>query len=343
MEYHPRAVQLSKPPDAPDVNTMNPRFHLVVILAIAMSLPWSTAQGAEAVHYGWQKVDGLEIFYREGGAPGAPTIVFLHGNPASSIQYEKVMERIASPTLHVIGMDYPSFGYSSAPDHHHYAYTFDHVAETVRHFLAARGIKRYALFMQDYGVPVGFRLMAADPNAVTAVMVQNGVVHLDGFPKAQDPKGELRQHWQHRNAAIDRRRITYTMSLKFPQPGQWDEDEKMSPDVILLMTTSEQRPGVPVDRTDLWFDYGNNVNRYPEWQALLGRLQPPTLVIWGSRDDFFTVPGAVAYLKDVPRAEVHILNTVHFATLEEPDEIARLILDFIGRHPLAADRKVGIL
>lgn len=297
------------------------------------SLPWCPAR-AEAVHYGWQKVDGLDIFYREGGATTAPTIVFLHGNPASSIQYEKVMERIASPTLHVIAMDYPSFGYSSAPDHSRYAYTFDHVAQTVSHFLAARGIKHYALFMQDYGVPVGFRLMAADPRAVTAVMVQNGVVHLDGFPKAQDPDGELRRHWQHRNAAIDQRRIAFTMSLKFPQPQQWDEDERMSPDAILLMTTSEQRPGVPVDRTDLWFDYGNNVKRYPQWQAMLKRLQPRTLVIWGSRDDFFTVPGAVAYLKDVPGAEVHILNTVHFATLEEPDEIAGLILAFIARRPL---------
>lgn len=311
------------------------RFHLVVTLVIALSVLCSPARAA-AILYGWQRVDGLNIFYREGGAPGAPTIVFLHGNPASSIQYEKLMERIASPTLHVIAMDYPSFGYSSAPDHGQYAYTFDHVAETVRHFLAARGLARYALFMQDYGVPVGFRLIKADPSAITAVMVQNGVIHLDGFPQAQDPKGELRQHWQHRNAAVDQRRLTYIGTLKFPQPEHWDEDDRMSPDAILLMMTSEQRPGVPIARADLWFDYGSNVRRYPQWQAMLERLRPPTLVIWGSRDDFFTVPGAVAYLKQVPRAELHILDTVHFATLEEPDEVARIVLDFIARHPLEA-------
>lgn len=292
-----------------------------------------TAQ-AEALHYGWQLVDGLHIFYREGGNPAAPTVVFLHGYPASSIQYEQVMERIASPVLHVIAMDYPSFGYSDAPDHTKYAYTFDHVAETIRHFLAARGIKRYALYMQDYGVPVGFRLISADPGALTAVMIQNGVIHLDGFPKAQDPNGELRQHWEHRNAALDQKRIAYDMSLKFPQPESWDYDEKMSPDAILLRVESAQRPGVPVDRTDLWFDYGNNVKRYPEWQALLKRLHPPTLVIWGSKDDYFTTPGAVAYLRDAPQAEVHILDTGHFATLEEPDEVARLILDFVARHHL---------
>jgi pimeloyl-ACP methyl ester carboxylesterase len=311
------------------------RFHLVAILATALFALCSPARAA-AIRYGWQKVDGLDIFYREGGAPAAPTIVFLHGNPASSIQYEKVMERIASASLHVIAMDYPSFGYSSAPLQKQYAYTFDHVAATVSHFLELRGIERYALFMQDYGVPVGFRLIEAHPNAVTAVMVQNGVIHLDGFPNAQDPKGELRQHWQHRNAAVDQRRIAYIRSLKFPQPQGWDEDDKMSPDAILLMMASEQRPGVPIARADLWFDYGNNVKRYPRWQATLKRLQPPTLVIWGSRDDFFTVPGAVAYLKQVPAAEVHLLDTVHFATLEEPDEVARIILDFIARHPLAA-------
>lgn len=315
---------------------MNMRASIPILTLFAAAV-LSPATHAEALHYGWQKVNGLNIFYREGGDAAAPTLVFLHGYPASSIQYEKVMERIASPRLHVIAMDYPGFGYSDAPDHVQYAYTFDHVAETVRHFLAARGIKRYALFMQDYGVPVGFRLLTAEPQTISAVMVQNGVIHLDGFPKAQDPNGELRQHWEHRNATLDRKRIAYAMSLKFPQPEGWDEDENMSPDAILLMVESAQRPGVPAARTDLWFDYGNNVKRYPAWQAALRALHPPVLVVWGSRDDFFTTPGAVAYLRDAPQAEVHILDTVHFATLESPDEVARLILDFVARHPLDAE------
>ena len=311
---------------------MTMRAHLMCLCILAAVV--APQVRAEDLRYGWQKVDGLNIFYREGGAQDAPTLVFLHGNPASSIQYEKVMERIASPTLHVIAMDYPSFGYSDAPDHAVYPYTFDHLAETVQHFLAARGITRYALFMQDYGVPVGFRLLTADPQAISGVMVQNGVIHLDGFPRAQDPNGELRQHWEHRNAALDQKRIAYTMSLKFPQPEGWDEDDRMSPDAVLLLKESAQRPGVPVARTDLWFDYGNNVKRYPVWQAALQKLHPPVLVLWGSQDDFFTTPGALAYLRDAPQAEVHILDTVHFATLEQPDEIARLILDFVARHPL---------
>lgn len=315
---------------------MRIRSYLANFTLLAAAALAPTAR-AEALHYGWQKVDGLNIFYREGGNPDAPTLVFLHGYPASSIQYEKVMERIASPTLHVIAMDYPSFGYSDAPDHKQYAYTFDHVADTVRHFLAARGITRYALFMQDYGVPVGFRLLTADPQAISALMVQNGVIHLDGFPKAQDPNGELRQHWEHRNAALDQQRIAYSMGLKFPQGDNWDEDEGMSPDAILLAVTAAQRPGVQLARTDLWYDYGNNVKRYPAWQQELRQVHPPLLVVWGSRDTFFTTPGAVAYLRDAPQAEVHILDTGHFATIQEPDEVARLILDFVARHPLEAE------
>lgn len=313
---------------------MKARLYVAGLAMLAAAL--SLQARADALRYGWQKVDGVNIFYREGGAKEAPTLVFLHGYPASSIQYAEVMERLASPTLHVIAMDYPSFGYSDAPDHTVYRYTFDHVADTVQKFLAARGVKRYALFMQDYGVPVGFRLITADPGAITAVMVQNGVIHLDGFPKAQDPQGELRQHWEHRNAALDQRRIDYAQSLKYPQPEGWEYDNKMSPDAILLMTASVQRPGAVLARNDLWFDYGNNVKRYPAWQAALRALHPPVLVIWGSQDDYFTTPGALAYLKDAPQAEVHILDTVHFATLEEPDDIARIILDFVARHPLDA-------
>jgi pimeloyl-ACP methyl ester carboxylesterase len=292
------------------------------------------ASPASAAHlaYGWQIADGVSLFYREGGPPSGPTIVFLHGNPSSSIQYQEVMQTLAGRGFHVIAMDYPSFGYSDAPDHVRYRYTFDNVAQTVAAFLKAKSIQRYALYMQDYGVPIGFRLMAAAPDRVSAIMVQNGVIHLDGFPAAQDEKGELRQHWEHRNAAVDARRRNYIESLKFPEPQGWAEHPAMSPDAILLMTTSEQRPGVIDARTDLWFDYGSNVALYPEWQALLRRLKLPALIIWGSQDDFFTVPGAVAYLRDAPQAEVHILNTVHFATLEAPDAVSAIIAAFARRH-----------
>jgi pimeloyl-ACP methyl ester carboxylesterase len=229
-------------------------------------------------------------------------------------------------------MDYPSFGYSDAPNHTAFRYTFDHLADTVHKFLIARGITRYGLYMQDYGVPVGFRLVAAEPDAVNMIVVQNGVIHFDGFPKAQDPNGEFRRHWKTRNPAVDQQRADNLKALTFPAPGNWDEDDKMSPDALLLMTASAQRPGVVDARNDLWFDYGTNVEHYPEWQALLRKLKVPVLVIWGSHDGFFTTPGALAYLRDAPHAEVHILDSVHFATLEAPDEIVHLIEAFRTRN-----------
>jgi pimeloyl-ACP methyl ester carboxylesterase len=292
-------------------------------------------RAADAAHltYGWQSVEGINVFFREGGPADAPTLVLLHGNPSSSIMYQELMERLAeSRNLHVLVMDYPSFGYSDAPDHKAYRYTFDNVAATVKKFLAARGVTRYGLYMQDYGVPIGFRLLTDNPEAITAVIVQNGVIHLDGFPAAQDPNGELRRHWLKRNAALERRRAEYVRGLAYPTASNWDESDRLSPDAILLMLASEQRPGVIEARNDLWFDYGSNVLSYSKWQAALRTAKPPVLVVWGSRDNFFTTPGALAYLRDAPGAEVHILDTVHFATMERPDEISAIVGRFLEQH-----------
>jgi pimeloyl-ACP methyl ester carboxylesterase len=305
--------------------------------AVALTFCFSvlTAAAADRLQYGWQKVDGISIFYREGGPADGPTIVFLHGTPASSIQYENVMEQVVAATgAHVIAMDYPSFGYSDAPDRQTYKYNFDNIAMTVAHFLEARKIERYALFMQDYGVPVGFRLIQEKPRAVTAIMVQNGVIHLEGFPVAQDPDGEARRHWQARNPEIDRRRTAATAALKFPTAEAAAESATLGPDAVLLRMVSEQRPGVIDARNDLWFDYGSNVARYPQWQSLLKSLKLPVLVIWGDRDKFFTTPGAKAYLREAPQAELHILDAGHFATLEVPGQVASLVADFVKRHDL---------
>ena len=304
---------------------------LVVFAALLSGRP------AEAAHltYGWQDVDGINIFFREGGPRSGPTLVLLHGNPSSSIMYQELMERL-SESIHVLAMDYPSFGYSDAPSHTTYRYTFENVTGTVRKFLAKRGVTRYGLYMQDYGVPIGFRLLAADPSAISFIIVQNGVIHLDGFPAAQDPNGELRRHWAKRNQALDRRRADYASKLTQPNATNWDEDHLLSPDAILLNQVSERRAGVIDARNDMWFDYGSNVASYPAWQAALKKAAPPVLVLWGSRDDFFTTPGALAYSRDAPGAEVHILDTVHFATLEIPDDIARLVGDFLKRQHVVA-------
>jgi len=308
-------------------------MRILSILPFLMMFTLLPPAHAETLREGWQTVDSLHIFYREGGNPSDPTVVFLHGNPLSSLEYVKVMESLAADWhLHVIAMDYPSFGYSDAPDHASYAYTFDHVAQTVDDFLKARGITRYSLYMQDYGVPVGFRLMTLHPEAVTAIMVQNGVIHLDGFPSAQDPRGELRQHWEHRNPALDRRREAYARSMAYPKFDGWEDEDHAGPDAVMQMVAAIQRPGVIDARNDLWFDYGNNVKRYPEWQALLHRLKVPVLVLWGKKDTFFTTPGAFAYQKDAPQAEIHILDSTHFAALDAPDFVSGFVGAFLSSH-----------
>ncbi|MFC5742018.1 alpha/beta fold hydrolase [Dyella tabacisoli] len=307
-----------------------------LLLGLVAFCAAATTTRAAALHQGWQEVDGLHLFYREAGNPADPTVVFLHGNPLSSIMYVQVMENlVAHQRLHVIAVDYPSFGYSDAPSHEAYRYTFDHVAQTVADFLKARGISRYSLYMQDYGVPVGFRLISANPQAIAAIIVQNGVIHLDGFPSAQDPKGELRRHWTTRNPALDQRRAGYARSMTYPQASGWEDEDHAGPDATLLMIAAIQRPGVIEARNDLWFDYGTNVQHYPAWQAALRKMKVPVLVLWGKRDQFFTMPGAFAYLRDAPQAEVHILDSTHFATLDMPDEVAELVGGFLSKHHAA--------
>jgi pimeloyl-ACP methyl ester carboxylesterase len=308
------------------------RRALLSIALLCLSIP--VYAHVSSLTYGWQKVDGIDIFYREGGPHDAPTLVLLHGNPSSSIMYEKVMEQlIATSHLHVIAMDYPSFGYSDAPDRSRYTYTFDNLARTVTQFLAARGIRHYGLYMQDYGVPVGFRLVVNTPSAISFLVVQNGVIHLDGFPAAQDENGELRKHWRKRNLELDKRRAKYRLGLPYVNAASYaEEDDGANPDAMLVMVESARRPGVSDIRDDLWFDYGTNVQRYPVWQEALKKLKVPVLVIWGSRDDYFTTPGALAYLRDAPQAEIHIIDSTHFATLDKPGTVASLISDFLDRN-----------
>jgi pimeloyl-ACP methyl ester carboxylesterase len=222
------------------------------LLSCLLGMTMTATARAQSLALGWQAVDGVNLFYREGGPRDAPTIVFLPGNPLSSIQYVRVMEQlIATHAFHVLSVDYPSFGYSDAPAPSSYRYTFDHVANTVRAFLGARGVTRYGLYMQDYGVPIGFRLISDSPDSITTIVVQNGVIHLDGFPSAQDENGDLRRHWRSRNPVIDQRRVAAWKALSFPAAG-WSGGDQPSPDVFLLTVTSAQRPGVIEARSVLF-------------------------------------------------------------------------------------------
>jgi len=276
-------------------------------------------------------IDGLDIFYREAGPKDAPTIVLLHGFPSSSHMFRDLIAQLQND-FHLIAPDYPGFGYSDSPDVSTFEYTFDNLADIVGKFLAAKNINRYWLFMQDYGGPVGFRLAAAHPERVAGLLVQNANAYLDGVSEML--ASAAMPFWQSRNAgteaplrglvALDGVKMQYLTGVKDPA--------RVSPDAWTHDLISLGRPGNVEVQLALLFNYQNNVPKFAEWQAYFRQHQPPTLITWGKGDPFFTEAGARAYLKDLPKAELHLLDTGHFALEDHSGEIAQHIQNFIHRN-----------
>jgi pimeloyl-ACP methyl ester carboxylesterase len=272
-------------------------------------------------------VDGVSVFYREAGPPDRPTILLLHGFPSSSRMWEPLLTRLAD-AFHLIAPDYPGFGHSDAPDPVGFAYTFDHLAEIIGRFTEQLGLGRYTLFMQDYGGPVGFRLATAHPARVRAMIVQNAVAHEDGLGPLWDTR---RAFWADRAAHETALRENFFSPAatrqrhvgSSPVPQQYDPD--LWTDELAFLG----RPGQHDLQTDLFYDYRTNVASYPAWQQWLRSHQPPLLVLWGRYDPSFLVAEAEAYRRDVPGAEVHLLDAGHFALDEQPDQIADLTRRFL--------------
>lgn len=272
-------------------------------------------------------VDGLSVFYREAGSPDAPTLVLLHGFPSSSRMYEPLFSRLAD-AFHLVALDYPGFGHSDAPDHKTFDYTFDNIARTTEHFIEILGIERYSLFLQDYGGPVGFRLAVARPDRLTALVIQNAVAHEDGLGPLWQTR---RDFWADRAGNESALRANF---LSFDATRQ--RHLGTSPNVLLYdpdLWTDEfaflSRPGQGDIQMDLFYDYRTNVESYPVWQEWLRRHQPPLLVLWGRYDPSFQAQEAEAYRRDVPGAEVHLLDAGHFALDEKPAAVARLTKKFL--------------
>jgi pimeloyl-ACP methyl ester carboxylesterase len=276
------------------------------------------------------QVDGVEIFYREAGPPNAPTIVLLHGFPASSRQFDTLIPLLAT-RYHLIAPDYPGFGQSDAPPPSTYTYTFDHLAQTVGNLLDALNINHYTLYLNDYGAPVGFRMILAHPKQLHALIVQNGNIYEDGlgakWAKIAEYWADPEAHPEVVNAflsfeATEQRHTAGTSHPDRYNPDAWtDEHAHLS------------KPGQREIQTDLLYDYRTNVACYPKWQAWLRDHKPPTLVVWGANDPSFTAPGAEAFKRDLPDAEIHLLDAGHFALDEKTEEIASLILNFMSQHP----------
>lgn len=275
-------------------------------------------------------VDGLQIFYREGGDRRNQTVLLLHGFPSSSRMYEKLMPMLAQH-YHVIAPDYPGFGHSDAPSPDSFAYTFDHIAAVMDAFVQQQDIDRYTLFVQDYGGPVGFRLALRHPERIDAIIVQNAVSHEVGLGPLWETR---RKYWANRSAYAEQLRANLISpeAARQRHVGHDPHPERYDPDAWTDESAFLSRPGQDRIQEDLFYDYRTNVASYPAWQAYMREHQPPLLVIWGKYDPSFTVEGAWAYQQDVKHAEVHLLDAGHFAMDTKNDEVAALTLKFLDKH-----------
>jgi pimeloyl-ACP methyl ester carboxylesterase len=280
-----------------------------------------------AVTYGSTKVNGLNIAYREAGDPTSPKLVLLHGFPASSHQYRDLI-RALGDGFHVIAPDYPGFGHSDTPDPKSYAYTFDAISDVIEKFLALKGFDRYGLFVQDYGGPVGFRIVGRRPEALEWLIIQNSNAYEVGFTAAWD--GLRNALWLDRSAETEKPLLGFlgrdTIKTIYLHGAQ--RPELVSPDAWESDVAFMQRPHANRLNLDLFYDYRTNVPLYPEWQAFLREQQPKTLIFWGQHDIFFTPEGGEAYLTDLPNAEMHRLEAGHFAVEDHLDYVANQIRRF---------------
>jgi pimeloyl-ACP methyl ester carboxylesterase len=277
--------------------------------------------------YRTTKADGLSIFYREAGPKDAPTILLLHGFPASSRMYEPLFTRI-SDRYHLIAPDYPGFGHSDWPDPKKFAYTFDHVASVMNDFAQSIGLSRFVLYMQDYGGPVGFRMALSHPDRVHAIIIQNAVAHVEGLAPSRN---FLQAFWDDR-AGVESSFRTNLFGLETTRGGHIGKDpnpEWYDPDLWTDEKVFLDKPGQADIQSDMMFDYHTNVDRYPKWQTWMRERQPPLLVTWGTFDPLFDPGEAERYRQEVPKAEVHLLDAGHFALDTKAEEIAEYVGNFM--------------
>jgi len=281
-------------------------------------------------------IDGVSIFYREAGPPTAPAILLLHGVPTSSRQFQPLLARL-SDRFHLIAPDYPGFGHSDWPSPREFAYTFDHLAAILSRFTEALGLPRYTLYMHDYGGPVGFRMALAHPERVEALIVQDAVAHDQGLGANWATR---RAYWADRtaNESALRANLLSLASTRTRHVGSDPNVDRYDPDLWTDEFAFLSQPAQGDIQSDLFYDYRTNVSAYPQWQDWLRKTQPRLLVLWGTYDLSFELSEPEAYRRDVPNADVHLLDGGHFALDTAADEIAALMRAFLAPE-LAASQK----
>ena len=295
----------------------------------------SPCKGHSAVRYRSVPVDGVNIFYREAGDTKAPPLLLLHGFPTSSHMFRDLIPLLAD-RYHVVAPDYPGFGYSDAPAIDKFAYTFDHLTDVIENFTDAVGLRRYALYMQDFGGPVGFRLAARRPERVTALIIQNANAYDEGVTEGLR-NVVLRAWTDHGEEAAAQLRTLFELPVTKRQFLEGAPDPALvSPDSWTHAQWGMDRPGNKNIQLVLHANYGSNPERYDAWHDYFRQYQPPTLVVWGRGDFVFAQEGALAYRRDIPNAEIHLIEAGHFALETHAGEIATLMRDFLDRQGLGA-------
>ena len=291
--------------------------------------PHAVTRAIPVTHHRTRVVDGIKLFYREAGPADAPAVVLLHGFPTSSHMFRNLIPLLAD-RYRVIAPDYPGYGQSDSPDRAGFAYTFDRFAELVDGLLEGIGVRRYAIYVMDYGAPVGWRLALKDPSRISAVIVQNGNAYEEGLTDFWKP---IKAYWADDSQA--RREALHTLvtleTTKFQYTDGVADLCRISPDNWVHDQALLDRPGNIEIQMDLFYDYRTNLALYPHVQAWLRRHRPPTLIVWGKNDKIFPPEGAHPYKRDLPDVEFHLLDTGHFALEDKLDEMAPLIRDFLDR------------
>jgi pimeloyl-ACP methyl ester carboxylesterase len=270
-------------------------------------------------------VRGLKLFYREAGSRTSPTIVLLHGFPSSSHMFRDLIPQLEEK-FHIIAPDYIGFGYSDMPGVNEFEYTFDNLATHIEELLfGSLGLRKFTIYVQDYGAPVGYRIAYKHQETITGIIVQNGNAYAEGIGPGFDA---MKPFWSNRNAETEKpvRALLTKETTIFQYTHGVKDTTRISPDSWTLDQHFLDRPGNDAIQLNLLYNYQANLPHYDEWHEFFRNKQPKTLIVWGQNDPFFTVPGAKAYLRDIPRAELHLLDTGHFALEDSSGFIAQQIV-----------------
>ncbi len=305
---------------------------LLLFTAVMLAAGVPAIAQRPAVLHKTAKIGDLDIFYRESGPKDAPAILLLHGFPTSSQMFRNLIPALGDE-YHVVAPDYPGYGHSSMPARDKFAYTFDNLAKVIDEFTEKLGLTRYALYVQDYGAPVGYRLAVKHPDRITAIVVQNGNAYDEGLDNEfwkpikaywNEPKSKEKRDAIRNLVTYEATRWQYMTGAKNP--------ELVSPDGAAHDQFLLDRKGNDEIQLDLFLSYGSNPPLYPSWQAYFREHQPPVLIAWGKNDQIFPPAGAEPYKRDLKTLEFHLLDAGHFALETNGDEIAKLMRDFLGKH-----------